>query len=72
MSLRQLYGVLGETDEDRDRRRLLEFIFRQGGTVTAREVARSGLCDQNSQVAEMALTELASDGYGELVGVRVP
>ena len=35
---RRVYALLGETDDDRDRRRLVEWIERKGGSVTAREV----------------------------------
>ena len=35
---RRIYGILGESEDDRDRRRLAEWIERRGGGVTVREL----------------------------------
>ena len=37
---RRVYALLGESDDDRDRRRLVEWIGRKGGSATPREVQR--------------------------------
>jgi hypothetical protein len=38
---RRVYAVLGETEEDRARRQLIEWIERRGGAVTVRELTHS-------------------------------
>ncbi len=38
---RRVYGVLAESDEDREQRELVEFIRRKGGVITVRELMRS-------------------------------
>src|SRR5262249_28619581 len=39
--VRRVYSILRESEEDRDARRLVEFIQARGGRVTARELQRS-------------------------------
>ena len=39
--VRRIYAVLGESDEERDTRRLTEFIRSHGGRITVRELQRS-------------------------------
>jgi len=62
---RRVYAVLAEGDEDRDRRRLAEWIGRHGGSVTVRDLVRGvwqyrGRPDE----ARAALDELAKVGLG--------
>lgn len=62
---RRVYAMLGESDDDRDRRRLTEWIGRKGGSVTAREVQQGCRWITSSDDAEAALVELVNAGYGE-------
>jgi hypothetical protein len=61
---RRVYGVLAETDEQRDQRQLVEWIQRKGGTVTARDLQRGPRPYRVGNAAETALQELAKAGYG--------
>lgn len=64
------YGLLDEADADRDRRHLLEWIARQDGPVTARDVVRGMRSIENSDVAEQALTALEDAGFGRWEAVE--
>jgi len=61
---RRIYGMLGESDEDRQRRRLVELIRRKGGSATPRDLMRSCRQYLTSVDAEAALAELAEAGLG--------
>ena len=61
---RRVYAVLGESDEERDQRRLVELIQRKGGSVTPRQVMRTSRMFRTTDGAEEALDELASAGIG--------
>jgi len=61
---RRVYEILGESDEDRDRRQLIELIRRKGGTVTGRDLMRSSRMYPTADVAEEALKELIEAGLG--------
>jgi hypothetical protein len=61
---RRVYALLGETDEDRDRRRLVEWIERKGGSATAREVQQGCRWLKEPGVAEAALDDLEKVGWG--------
>jgi len=60
----RVYGLFGESDEDRDRREIVEFIRRHGGTVTARDLMRSSRKYGTADQAEAVLQDLASAGLG--------
>jgi hypothetical protein len=61
----RVYAILKESDESRERRRLLEWIQKKGGVVTARELARGPRAYRdNPDAAEAALKDLASAGLG--------
>jgi hypothetical protein len=60
---RRVYGVLGETDEQRERRQLVEWIARKGGAVTIREL-QQGRRGYKADTAEAALVALVKAGYG--------
>jgi hypothetical protein len=60
----RVYAILGESDEQRDQRRLVEVIQRKGGSMTPRELMRSKHAFQTAKAAEQALDELAKAGYG--------
>ncbi|MDM8008117.1 MAG: YfjI family protein [Phycisphaerae bacterium] len=62
---RRVYAILGETPEDRARRRLVELVQRKGGKLTVRELQRSTTMYATSEDAETALDDLVSAGYGE-------
>ncbi|MCS7045341.1 MAG: hypothetical protein NZO58_03190, partial [Gemmataceae bacterium] len=55
---RCVYAMLDESDAERDQRRLVEWIERRGGTVTAREVQQGCRWLKESGAAEAALEEL--------------
>jgi len=61
---RRVYQILGETDEQRDQRRLVERIRSKGGSITVRELCRSSRAYANAAAAELVLETLAEAGYG--------
>jgi hypothetical protein len=61
---KRIYCILDETDDDRALRRLLEFIGRRGGSVTAREVQQGCRWLKEPGAAEAALNELVKHGHG--------
>lgn len=64
------YNLLDEADEDREHRHLLEWIRRQDGPVTARDVARGMRSIKNTDAAELALTALKDAGLGQWEAVE--
>jgi hypothetical protein len=58
-------GALVETEEDRDRRELVDLIRRKGGSVTARDLMRSCRKYATAEDAEGALTDLIGAGMGK-------
>jgi DNA polymerase I-like protein with 3'-5' exonuclease and polymerase domains len=64
----RVYAMLGEKEEDTAERRLVEFIRRKGGAISARELQRAnGRKYPTVAVAECALDGLATAGYGSWV-----
>lgn len=61
---RRVYAILGESDEQRDQRRLVELIQRKGGSVTVRDLMRSARMFSVADAAEQALEELVKAGHG--------
>jgi len=61
----RLYGMLGESDEDRDQRRLVELIERKDGSVTPRDLMRSSSRYPVAEDAEAALGKLVKLGIGQ-------
>jgi hypothetical protein len=61
---RRVYAMLGESDSDRDQRRLVEWIERKGGSVTARDVQQGCRWLKEPGAAEAALEELVKAGRG--------
>jgi hypothetical protein len=65
---RRVYRMLAESDDDRDGRRLVEWIAAKGGTVTARDLARGPLEYRGDpERAEKALRDLVAAGVAEWV-----
>jgi len=62
---RRVYAVLGEGDDERDRRELVDLIRRRGGTITARELQQASRAYPMADAADEALTELAKSGRGD-------
>jgi hypothetical protein len=62
--VRRVYALLCETDEERDERRLVEWIDRKGGAVTAREVHMGCRWLREAGLAEAALNTLVQSGQG--------
>ncbi|MCC6321729.1 MAG: DUF3987 domain-containing protein [Phycisphaerales bacterium] len=62
---RRVYAILGESDEGRESRRLVEWIERKGGTVTVRDLTRGPREYRNDpERAAKALGELVAAGVG--------
>lgn len=59
----RLYGLFGETDDQREQRELIEWIRRKGGTVTVRDLARSRRFAGRDH-AEAEIAKLVSAGLG--------
>ncbi len=64
---RRIYGMFGESADDRESRELVEFILTKfGGSITARELMRAKRRYRDSaEAAEQALNELAKNGLGK-------
>ncbi len=62
----RIYSTLGETAEQSDARRLVEYIQRRGGAVTVRDLAHGLRAYRNqTDAAEAALGRLATAGLGK-------
>lgn len=61
---RRVYVQLGETDADRDQRRLVEWLERRGGSATAREVQQGCRWLKEPGAAEAALEEMVKAQRG--------
>ncbi|HOA62715.1 MAG TPA: DUF3987 domain-containing protein [Bacillota bacterium] len=61
---RRVYGILSETPEQRERRRLVEMIESRGGSVTVRDVFKASRRYSSASDAESALDSLAKAGVG--------
>jgi Protein of unknown function (DUF3987)/Primase C terminal 2 (PriCT-2) len=61
---KRVYGMFGESEDDRDRRELPELIRRKGGAITARELMRCSRRYPTSEDADAALEALAKTGAG--------
>lgn len=63
---KRVYQTFGESDDDRDRRQIVELIQRKGGAITARQLRQCMRRFRDStEEAEKALTTLAKAGLGE-------
>src|SRR5262249_44122361 len=63
---RRADAVPAESEEDRNTRRLVEFIRARGGTITARSLQKSNSRKYpNAGAAELALEDLAQAGFGD-------
>src|SRR5262249_32095221 len=68
---RRVYAVLGEDDVDRERRRLIEWVERKGGTVVARDLQMGDRRYRGSaEAAEQALADLVEAGIGRWVDIH--
>ncbi len=61
---RRIYSAWEETDDQRDQRRLVDFIIRKGGVVTVRQVQQGCTWLKTPGAAETALQQLVSAGLG--------
>jgi hypothetical protein len=62
---RRVYAALGETDEDREQRELIELIRQRGGELTARELQhRRRRYRRDAEEAEAVLQTLVDAGLG--------
>lgn len=59
---RRVYTMLGESDERRESRRLVEWIASKGGTVSVRDLTRGPRQYRDTERATKALGELVADG----------
>lgn len=64
---RRAYGRFRETDEERERRELVEWIERRGGTTTVRELTHSGphRFRNATDLAQTTLNDLTGAGHGD-------
>jgi len=70
--MQRIHRSLHETDADRHRRQLLQWITAQGGCVSTRDLQRGPRRyrrDANS--AEAALRELVNEGYGSWTTIKL-
>jgi hypothetical protein len=66
--IQRVYATFGETGEQRETRRLVEFIQTRGGSITAREMQRANNRKYlSAAAAELALNSLAGAGFGEWI-----
>ncbi len=61
---RRVYAILGESDDGRATRRLLEMIGRMGGDVSGRELVQRSRMFKTVADAETALSKLVGAGAG--------
>ena len=61
---RRVYAILGESDEGRESRGLVEWIERKGGSVTVRDLTRGPREYRDADKATKALAELVASGVG--------
>ncbi len=61
---RRVYAMLGESDEERALRELVDWIRRKGGTVSVRDLTRGPREYRNAEKAKKALGELVTLGEG--------
>lgn len=62
---RRVYAILSESDDDRETRRLVEWIERKGGAVTARDLTHGVRAYRGDpDAAERALSALVEAGIG--------
>jgi hypothetical protein len=61
---RRLYAMFSETEEDQERRELVQLVERLGGQVTPREIARHTRRFPTAESAEAALAALVDAGRG--------
>jgi len=61
---RRVYAMLSETEEQRDQRRLMEFVERKGGAATPRDVQQGCRWLKQSGAAQAALAQLVNANVG--------
>ncbi len=64
LEARRVYVMMAESDEDRDQRRLVEWIQNRGGSVTARDLTRNHRAYRSTDDARAALDALVEARYG--------
>jgi hypothetical protein len=62
---RRVYIALGESDEQREHRELVELIRAKGGQITVRDLMRCCRRYQTADAAEQALAGLVKDDYAD-------
>jgi hypothetical protein len=69
----RVYGLLNETDEQKERRELVEYIGRHGGRINERELSRGPRRYRGDlAAATAALQSLVKAGDGEWVAIAPP
>lgn len=64
LEARRVYGVMSESEQERDQRELSELIVRNGGAVSVRQLMRSSQRFNTAEDAEAALDALGRQGWG--------
>jgi DNA polymerase I-like protein with 3'-5' exonuclease and polymerase domains len=62
---RRIYSMLTESREERETRRLVEWVRTRGGRVTAKQLQQATSKYRTADAAALALDALAQAGYGE-------
>jgi hypothetical protein len=62
---RRVYSMLSESDDEGDRRKLVDWIQRKGTPVSAREAQQGCRWLRTCDIAEAALEDLVEAGYGD-------
>ena len=65
-----VYRAFAESDEDRERRELLELVYRLGGKVTPRDLQKHSRRYPTADAAELVLQALVTEGMGSWQMVR--
>ncbi len=64
---KRIYGMLGETEQEQDNNRLIQWLRKRGGSATIREVRQGCRWLRRKGLAEASLADLVEAGHGQWV-----
>tara|TARA_Y100001934_G_C12365317_1_gene783123 strand:- start:271 stop:2631 length:2361 start_codon:yes stop_codon:yes gene_type:complete len=67
---KRIYGLMTESENIQDSRKVMNWIEQKGGAATIRDVMRVGLCGANSERLNKAFTTLIQSGIGSWQNVK--
>lgn len=67
---KRIYGLMTESENIQDSRKVMNWIEQKGGAATIRYVTRVGLCGGNSERLNKAFTTLIQSGIGSWQNVK--